>query len=211
MAFATTARRLRRVFGSLLQTDLYHTPSTRTQLERVVLGVRTGVAPSEKPAVRIFVGTEQAQYRAERVFIWAIEQVRDPARVYELYLMKDLAGFDRRSWLTGFTNYRFAIPHFTGGLSSAIDGSGVNVRAIYNDTDQIYLTDPGELFDTTMGNHGFLSINDRDTSVMLIDCDQMAAIWTLEAAQHKRRKALEATAREVPDLWGPLDPHWNAR
>ncbi len=211
MAFATTARRLRRVFSSLLRTDLYHTPGTRTQLERVVLGVRTGVAPSEKPAVRIFVGTEPAQYRAERVFIWSIEQVRDPARVYELYLMKDLAGFDRRSWLTGFTNYRFAIPHFTGRLSSAIDGNGVNVRAIYNDTDQIYLADPGELFDTTMGSHGFLSINDRDTSVMLIDCDQMAAIWTLEAAQYKRRKALEATAREVPDLWGSLDPHWNAR
>ncbi len=93
MAFATTARRLRtvrRLLGSLLRTDTYHTPGTRTQLEHVVLGVRTGVAPSEKPAVRIFVGTEPAQYRAERVFIWSIEQVRDPARVYELYLMKDL-------------------------------------------------------------------------------------------------------------------------
>jgi len=204
MAFATIARRLRRVhrlLGSLLRTDAYRTPGTRTQLESVVLGVRSGVAPSEKPAVRIFVGTEPAQYRAERVFIWSIEQVRDPARVYELYLMKDLAGFDRRGWLTGFTNYRFAIPHFA-------DGHGT---AIYNDTDQIYLADPGELFDAAMGGHGFLSINDRDTSVMLINCDQMKTVWTLEAAQHERRKTLEVAAQAVPDLWGPLDQHWNAR
>jgi mitochondrial fission protein ELM1 len=204
MAFATTAHRLRtvhRLLGSLLRTDAYHTPGTRTQPERVVLGVRSGVAPSEKPAVRIFVGTEPAQYQAERVFIWSIEQVRDPARVYELYLMKDLAGFDRHGWLTGFTNYRFAIPHFA-------DGHGT---AIYNDTDQIYLADPGELFDTAMGCHGFLSINDRDTSVMLIDCDQMKTVWTLEAAQQERRKALETAARAVPGLWGTLDQHWNAR
>ncbi len=201
MAFSTTARRVSRLLDSLLRTDPYHTPGTRTQLERVVLGVRTGVAPSEKPAVRIFVGTEPAQYRAERVFIWSIEQVRDPARVYELYLMKDLAGFDQHGWLTGFTNYRFAIPHFA-------DGHGT---AIYNDMDQIYLADPGELFDTALGSHGFLSINDRDTSVMLIDCERMKTVWTLEAAQHERRKALEAAAREVPDLWGALDQHWNAR
>ena len=185
----------------MLRTEPYARPGTRTQPERVVLSVREGRTPSEKPPVRIFVGTEPGQYRAERIFIWSIEQVRDPSRVYELYLMKDLAGFDRRGWLTGFTNYRFAIPHFA-------EGHG---RAIYNDTDQIYLTDPGELFDTDMGGSGFLSIHDRDTSVMLIDCQRMATVWTLEAAQQQRRKRLEAEARSVPGLWGRLDPDWNAR
>jgi hypothetical protein len=58
--------------------------------------VREGVAPSAKPPVRLFVGTEPAQYRAERVFLWSIEKVRDPSRVYEIYLMKELVGFDRR-------------------------------------------------------------------------------------------------------------------
>ena len=101
----------------------------------------TGLARSAKPPVRIFVGTEPAQYRAERVFLWSVEQARDPSRVYEIYLMADLVGFDRRRWLTGFTNYRFAIPHFA-------DGHG---RAIYNDVDQIYLCDPAELFDMDMG------------------------------------------------------------
>ena len=196
--FSTT---LRKRIVSMLRAEPYARPGTRTQLERVVLGVREGVTPSERPPVRIFVGTEPDQYRAERIFIWSIEQVRNPSRVYELYLMKDLAGFDRRGWLTGFTNYRFAIPYFT-------EGHG---RAIYNDTDQIYLADPGELFDTAMGNSGFLSIHDHDTSVMLIDCEQLAPVWTLEAAQQWRRKQLEAEARAVPGLWGQLDPHWNAR
>jgi hypothetical protein len=173
----------------------------RTQPECVVLGVQDGVSPSPQPPVRIFLGTEPAQYRAERVFFWSIEQVRDPGRVYEIYLMKELAGFDRRGWLTGFTNYRFAVPHFAGG-------SG---RAIYNDVDQVYLADPGELFDTDLGGHGFLALSQRDTAVMLIDCARMASVWTREAAQGERRKAMEATARMIPELWGQLDPVWHAR
>src|SRR5262245_43233947 len=75
----------------------------RERPERVVLDVREGATRNAKPPVRIFVGTEPGQYRAERVFVWSIEQVRDPARVYEIYLMADLRGFDRRRWLTGFT------------------------------------------------------------------------------------------------------------
>ena len=115
---------------------------------------------SHKTPVRIYLGTETAQARAERIFVWSINLVRDPSRTYEIYLMKELIGFDRRRWLTGFTNYRFAIPDFASG-------SG---RAIYNDVDQIYLTDPGELFDLDLNEHGFLSIAENDSSVMLMDC-----------------------------------------
>ncbi len=176
-------------------------PSTPFDLERVVLGVRDGVAPSTLPPVRIFLGTETAQRRAERIFVWAIEQVRDPSRVYEIALMKQLPGFDQQRWLTGFTNYRFAIPELAGR-------SG---RAIYNDVDQIYLTDPAALFDLPMDGHGFLSISDRDTSVMLIDCARMAPVWPLTEVRQARRKRLEARARQISDLWGPLDPGWNAR
>ncbi len=158
------------------------------------------MSPAGKPPVSLFVGTEAAHYRAERVFVWSIEQVRDPGRMYTIYPMKNLAGFDRRGWLTGFTNYRFAIPHFARGL-------GIQ-RAIYNDVDQVYLADPGELFDTDLGSHGFVSIADRDTSVMLMDCSRMAGVWPLHAARRERRKTLEARATAV---WGPLDPAWNAR
>jgi uncharacterized protein len=176
-------------------------PGIRAQPECVVLGVREGVAPSPKPPVRIFLGTEPAQYRAERVFFWSIEQVRDPGRIYEIHLMKDLVGFDRRRWLTGFTNYRLAIPDFAGGYG----------KAIYNDVDQVYLGDPGELFDADLGEHGFLALTDHDTAVMLIDCARMASVWTLAEAQRRRRSFMEAKARAIPGLYGRLDPVWHAR
>ena len=193
-----------RILRTIARLANRHDPrpaGSRERPERIVLAARSGAAPSAKPPVRIFVGTEPEQYRAERVFLWSVERARDPSRVYEIFLMTDLVGFDRRRWLTGFTNYRFAIPHFAGG-------SG---RAIYNDVDQIYLGDPAELFDMDMGAHGFLSITARDTSVMLIDCARMSAVWTLAAAQRLRRKRIEARTRARRDLWGALQPEWNAR
>ncbi len=198
MAFLEIARRVERLFpltGSSRPAGVHARP------ECIVLGVSEGAPPSAKPPVRLFVGTEPAQHRAERVFLWSIEKVRDPSRVYEIYLMKELVGFDRRGWLTGFTNYRFAIPHFAGAVG----------KAIYNDVDQIYLADPGEFFDADFAGHGFLALSDRDTSVMLIDCERMASVWTIEAARHERRSSMEAKAHAVPHAWGPLDASWHAR
>ena len=183
-------------------TSSSHSPHLSVPpLERIVLDARGDGVPRPEPPVRIFVGTEPAQYRAERVFVWSIEQVRDPARVYEIHLMKDLPGFRRRGWLTGFTNYRFAVPQLAGGQG----------RALYNDVDQVYLADPAELFDTALDGHGYLSVNDRDTSVMLINCARMAAIWTLDAGRRRTRRTLEADARNVAGLWGELAPEWNVR
>lgn len=176
----------------------YRSPGVRAEPERIVLEPDSAVAPSAKPPVRLYVGTEPGQHRAERVFVWSIERVRDRSRRYEIHLMHDLEGFDRTRWLTGFTNYRFVIPHFAGGTG----------RAIYNDVDQIYLADPAELFDSEMGERGFLAISERDTSVMLVDCARMAPVWTLELARRERRKAIERQARH---LWGALDRAWNAR
>ena len=176
----------------------YARPGSRARAERVLLPARGASAGGERPPVRIFVGTESGQHRAERVFVWSIEQVRDPARAVEIFLMRDLKGFDRRRWLTGFTNYRFAIPELTGGAG----------RAIYNDVDQIYLRDPAQLFDLDMNGRGFLSIRQTDTSVMLIDCARMAQVWTPELVRSERRKRIEERSA---DQWGPLAPEWNAR
>ena len=179
----------------------------RPEPECIVLGVADGVTPSPKAPVRIFLGTEPAHYKAERIFVWSIERFRDPARVYEIYLMKELAGFNRRRWLTGFTNYRFAIPHFAGGTG----------RAIWNDVDQAYLSDPAELFDTDMGEHGVLTVPPLsssallDTAVMLIDCARMESIWTLDEAQHGRKNKMLAKVRAVPHLRGDLPAEWHAR
>ena len=51
----------------------------REHPDRVVLDVLPGHAPRPLPPVRIFLGTEEGQYRAERVFVWSVMQVRDPA------------------------------------------------------------------------------------------------------------------------------------
>ena len=50
-----------------------------------------------------------------------------------------------------------------------------------------------------------------DTSVMLIDCARMGAIWTLSQAQTERKSVLLNKAEAVPGLWGQLAPEWNAR
>ena len=47
----------------------------------------------ERPALG-----EAAQHRAERIFVWSVEKARDPSRVYEIHLMKDLIGFNRWWW-----------------------------------------------------------------------------------------------------------------
>jgi len=174
---------------------------TRPVPVRITLAVRDGHAPSPAPPVRIFLGSEPAQQRAERVFVWSIEQVRDPARVYEIHLMKALRGFDRAGWTTGFTNYRFAIAHFCGGAG----------RAIYNDVDQIYLSDPAELFDLDLDAHAIRAVAPDDLSVMVLDCARAAAVWTLAAAQRERKDRLLARAAAVPGLIGALAPEWNVR
>ena len=184
-----------------------HTPVTAQDLayrevpEKIVLAPRPGVSPSRRPPVRIFLGTEDAQYRAERVFLFSIEKYRDLSRAYEIYLMKNIRGFARGGWRTNFTNYRFAIP----------DWAGRTGKAIYNDVDQIYCADPAELFDRDLGGHGYLSVSAEDTSVMLLDCERMAAWWSLERAATQGKGTLLADASSQPGLWGPLDPGWNAR
>ncbi|MEZ4334488.1 MAG: ELM1/GtrOC1 family putative glycosyltransferase [Myxococcota bacterium] len=173
----------------------------RASMECVVLPPRPGAPPSNRPAVEIFLGTEPAQYRANRVFGFSIEKARDPGRTVRIHFMSELEGFDRRGWTTGFTNYRFAIPALCRGRG----------RAIYNDEDEIYLTDPGRLFDLELGGAGYLAISDTESSVMLIDCARMAPVWTLAGAQHAWKRSLLRKASRATGHRGELDPHWNAR
>ena len=128
--------------------------------------VLPGAPGDGRAPVRIFLGTEPAQHRAQRVFCYALEQVRDRTRRYELYCMSALPGFDTRAWRTGFTNYRFAIPALAGGAG----------KALYNDVDQVYTQDPAELFDADLGAHGYLALSVHDTAVMLLDCARMATV-----------------------------------
>ncbi|MDA3919296.1 MAG: ELM1/GtrOC1 family putative glycosyltransferase [Salinisphaera sp.] len=194
------AIRTKRVIETFLAGDLRHAESTHTRPLCLTLPPKPGMPPSDKTPVRIYLGTEAVQFRAERAFVWSVERVRDPARQYEIYLMRDFVGYERRLWLTGFTNYRFAIPELAGGRG----------RAIYNDADQIYLHDPADLFDADMGDAGVLSINDRDTSVMLIDCEKMIGLWNGRTARGTGNRELEKQMRNA-HLWAAIDGAWNAR
>ena len=41
---------------------------------------------NQLPPVRIFLGTEKAQHRAERVFVYSVEKFRNKQRRYEILL-----------------------------------------------------------------------------------------------------------------------------
>ncbi|HIC80560.1 MAG TPA: hypothetical protein EYH07_13560 [Kiloniellaceae bacterium] len=188
--------------GHLLRIERGRPLGTRKEPELVALDVVPGVEPSPKPPVRIYLGTEPAQHRAERIFVWSILQVRDPARRYEIYLMKDLEGFDRTKWKTGFTAYRYAIP----------DLAGKTGRAIYNDVDQIYLTDPAELFDLDMQGAGQMCITEKETAVMLLDCEKMAKLWHREDAERgERHKFFRHRVQAIDGMWRQLSGLWNSR
>ncbi|MBX3705270.1 MAG: hypothetical protein KF911_01465 [Pseudomonadales bacterium] len=190
-----------RRLSAVLKNTGHRPPGDRDRPILIRLAPEPGVEPSTLPPVRIFVGTEPAQFRAERVLVWSIRRHRDPARAYEIHLMSNLKGFDRSSWKTGFTQYRYAIPALAGNAG----------RAIYNDVDQIYLADPAILFDQDMGDAALLSIDDRETSVMLLDCAKLAPLWTLEMAKRSNKHKVFRAAVHDAGRWGHMDPHWNAR
>lgn len=160
--------------------------------------------------VRIYIGTEPAQHRAERVLLWSVLKHRNPAREYQLYLMKDLAGFDRSTWKTGFTAYRYVIPEF----------AGFSGRAIYNDVDQIYLADPANLCDLDMGEAGVLAVDSRDTSVMLMQCDRLRDAWNADAVRANpggkihtpmlRRVRQQQLIDDLPGCWNSRDHEYDA-
>ncbi len=183
-----------------LQHDLVVERDAQWALDRFVFEPR-GDRRSESPPVRMFLGTEASQWRAERVFLWSVGRHADPRRRYEITRMADLPEFDTRGWTTGFTNYRFGIPDFCAGAG----------RAIYNDVDQIYLADAGVLFDLPLTSHGFLARSDSETSVMIMDCAGQRRVWNLEAARRRTKKQLHRAAARAATTRGPLDARWNAR
>jgi hypothetical protein len=167
---------------------------------RLRLDARPG--SPEAPVVRMFIGTELAQCRAERVMLFSIAKFRDPARSYDITLLRDAPGNPRKlGWATGFSNFRFLVPQLAGAAGTAI----------YNDVDQVYLADPAELFDTPMDGAGYRAIGPRETSVMLLDCERMASVWRPEDIGRLSRRQLVDRATSEPALFGPIDAAWNCR
>ena len=120
--------------------------ATRAAPECVTLPAREGARPSGEAAGAGLPG-QRAGPAARRAGLRLVDRARarPGARLRDLADEAICRASIARGWTTGFTNYRFAIPHSAGG-------SG---RAIYNDVDQIYLADPAELFDRRLGGHGY--------------------------------------------------------
>jgi hypothetical protein len=175
-------------------------PGTRAECPVVIFEAEAGSPQAAMPPVRIFLGTEPLQYKAERIFVYSVAKHRNPGRRYEIHLMKDLAGYEREGWATGFTRYRFAIPYMAGCAG----------RAIYNDVDQIWLDDPAELFDRDMDGAALLAIDEEETSVMLMDCEKLASIWGM-AADGGVPEPGDPKAVHEAGQWGIMPGIFNAR
>ena len=167
-----------RKLGAVFTDTGKRAPGDRRKPVLVRLAPLPGTTASNKPPVRIFVGTEPAQFRAERVFVWSIKKHRDPARAYEIYLMSDLEGFDRSTWKTGFTQYRYARPG-TRRISRVARFTTTSTRSISR-------IRPSSSISICAARR-YLSINDKETSVMLLDCAKLAPLWQLASCPRARQ------------------------
>jgi hypothetical protein len=189
----------RRISG-LLAERRWTTEGDRRLPITLVLAPEPGITPSTQPPVRIFVGTEPAAFRAERVLVWSIRKHRDPRRTYEIHLLSQLREFDYGAGERRFCRYRYAVPGF----------AGYSGRAIYNDVDQIYCADPALLFDQDLNGAAVLGTEDPDSPVLLLDCAQLQNVWPLETARKRQRAGYFRRAAEAAGLWGTLDRSWYA-
>jgi len=62
-----------------------------------------------------------------------------------------------------------------------------------------------------MGDAAMLGITERETSVMLLDCEKMIKYWKLEDAQHGKKHADFRDITHGNKLWAKLPGVWNAR
>lgn len=165
--------------------------------------------------IKIFVGSEPGNEKAEQVLEWSIKNTTSGP--YELTWMSDaIPGIwqgwnkgrpDRTQntligWKTNFSCFRWAIPElceFKG-------------RAIYLDVDQILLKDIRQMWELPMDGCSYLSIRPERTDVMLMDCSLFAGPWWYSIdkmkpsgkSQRHYRKVVEANTKV-----GKLDGIYN--
>ena len=122
-------------------------------------------------------------------------------RVYEIHLMKRLAGFDRRGWRPASPTTASPFPDFAGRTASAI----------YNDVDQIYLADPALLFDLRWTAR---LPRDRSPRGHLGDADRLrddGPGGTLARLGEGQGPADQAGGRDAGTAGARSRPGWNAR
>jgi len=140
------------------------------------------------PTVRIFVATGAGHERAERVVAWSIRQLRSPARSYAIY------------WIRPRDGSVAAVDDGASLVAELCDREG---RALLCTVDQVFLSDPADLFDHPMNGCAILAPAADDPSLLLIDC----AKWAEAASNERGGCALD---RMPPHLRGRLPVPWEA-
>ncbi len=147
--------------------------------------------PARSPTVRIFVGTQMGHVRAERVLSWSIRQQRSSDRNYAIHWIRPFGGSGE------LERAAFWVPQLCSGRG----------RALYCTVDQVYLSDPAELFDLPLDGHALLGPASGDSSALLIDCAKLAPVWSVQRVLTASHHNLEQQAR---DLGGSLPAAWDA-
>jgi len=175
--------------------------------------------------VRVFIGTEPRMWIAEAVLRYSIlAHASIPVEIVSMDYSRGgvWAGWNigrphghptsrerndlgHRVWFTDFTNFRWAIPEVCGFKG----------RAIYLDVDILVIGDIAELWRWPSGR-AILSLDMRETSVMLYECERFAEMpgwpaieqmkangWGID--QYYQLLAPHGAFGQLPVQWNCLD------
>jgi hypothetical protein len=159
--------------------------------------------------IRIFVGCAPNHDDAESqaVLEWSIRKhASRPVDITWMMLSRDqtspFAGWHTAEWATPFSGFRWAVPklcEFQG-------------RAIYTDSDVIFMADVAELFDQAMhAGACVLGRHDARLCVSLWDCAR-ARLWLPPIAHMKRASHSESMLYDIfryGEMRGIFDGAWN--
>jgi hypothetical protein len=160
---------------------------------------------NDEGAIRIFIGTEPAQARAEKVLVRSIAE-NTKSHFRATFMRAGDIGFD---WdchgPTQFTMFRFAIPQLCGFRG----------MAIYLDCDQLVLGDIAELATYFQPGRWCNHPHREGDAVSVIDCHAVGQIpnWPTieELSAGKLRKwdvrgrLAPIVSRSIPTVWNSMD------
>lgn len=147
--------------------------------------------------MRIFIGTEPSQSRAEKVLEYSIRKSTS-CDVDITMMRRGDPGFDWGQGPTGFTMFRFAVPELCG-----FEGF-----AIYLDCDMLVRRDISALYSYRKPGKWVCHSHAQGDCVSVIDCsatdlriDQLKGLRKWDA-----RQILEPIYdRSIPDTWNTMD------
>ena len=166
-------------------------------MTRVILSRLKRVWHKRLSILKVFIGTEPKQVRAERVLEYSIRKYASVDVEITMMRQGD-PGFEWGQGPTGFTMFRFAVPELCNHEGFAI----------YLDCDMLLLADIAELYDYRKPGKWVCHSCENGDCVSVIDCSATALnIYTVRGLpKWGVRTVLEPIIdRSIPDKWNSLD------